>query len=75
LSRITSAVAFQTNGRGWLFQAQPLIDGSLQFVDAMEGAATDHAVGDESEQAFDLVEPRTVRECEMKIEAPPLLRL
>lgn len=54
---------------------QPLIDGSLQFFDAMEGSTTDHSVGDESEQAFHLVEPGTARGCEMKTEASPLLRL
>ena len=54
---------------------QPLIDGSLQFIDAMEGSATDHSIGDEPEQAFDLVEPGTARGGEMKVEASPLLRL
>ena len=53
---------------------QPFIDRALQFVDAMEGSATDHAVGDQAEQPLDLVEPGTTRGREMKVEASPLLR-
>lgn len=60
MSRITSAVAFQINGFGWLFQvASHLIGGPFEFLDATESAAPNHAVGDDAEPAFDLVEPRT----------------
>ena len=62
--------------RSWLVvpMGQPFIDRALQFVDAMEGSATDHAVGDQAEQPLDLVEPGTTRGREMKVEASPLLR-
>src|ERR1700682_331130 len=54
--------------------SQPLIDGRLQFFDTMECSAADHAVGDEPEEAFDLVEPGTACRREVKVEAAPLRR-
>ena len=54
---------------------QPLINGWFQFMDAVEGSAADHLVGNEPEKAFHLVQPGTAGGREMKVEAAPLLRL
>ena len=37
---------------------QPLVDGALQFGDAVKSSAADHALRDESEPALHLIEPR-----------------
>ena len=54
---------------------EPLVDGLLQFRNAAEGAAPNHAVGDQAEPAFDLIEPRTAGRCEMKVEPASFLWL
>lgn len=33
----------------------------------------DHPIGDEAEEAFDLIQPRTARRGEMKVEVVPFL--
>ena len=40
---------------------QPLVNGLLQFLGAMKRATADHAVGDQCEKPFDLVQPGTAR--------------
>ena len=38
---------------------EPGIDGTFEFFNAAEGAATDHAFRDQGEEALHLIEPRT----------------
>ena len=53
---------------------QPLVDGGLQLGDAVKSSSADHALGDQSEPAFHLIEPRATGGDEMDVESKTFFR-
>jgi hypothetical protein len=47
---------------------QPIVDGALQFFNAVKSTATNHPFGNQTKESFDLVQPGTTRRCEMEME-------
>ena len=54
---------------------QPSIHRLLQFTGTMEGSAADHAVGDEAEKSFHLIEPGAAGRGEVEMKTLPFFRL
>ena len=51
---------------------KPRTDGAFEFFHTAEGAAADHTFGDQGEEAFHLIEPRTAGGGEVEIEVAVL---
>ena len=51
---------------------KPRIDGAFEFFHTAEGATADHPFGDQGEEAFHLIEPRTAGGGEVEIEVAVL---
>src|SRR5207237_7732740 len=52
---------------------QPLVDGALQFGDAVKSSSPNHTIRDQSEPALHLIQPGATGGGEMNVEAAALL--
>ena len=64
-----AAWAVQMNGLGWRCACRGRLDCGFEFGDAVEDAAADGVLGDQAEEALDLIDPGRRSRREVDVEA------